>query len=485
MCELSLNWNEEAVAMSKEIAPEQAQMLEDLVARARKAQAIIENYTQERVDRMCQAVAWAVGNPRDFEKLCWMGVDESGSGDRAGRYGKRHKILGVLRDALRQKSVGIVEILPEKGLVRYAKPAGLIVSLIPMTNPELTPIVTAIYTLKARDVAIFSPHPRTKKTTFEAVRLMREALKAIGEPEDFLQCIENPNMAVVDQIMKMGDLIMATGGPAMTKAAHSSGKPAYCSGAGNATMIFDETTDVDIAARNTRVSKTSDFGSGCSADGNLIICGSIYDDMVESLKKEGGYLASAEERSRLEKVMWDAEGRRIVDTVAISPQKLAQAAGFSISDDRKFIMVEGTGIGKEHKFSGEKLTTLLALYRYDGEFENALKMMDEIYRVGGRGHSCGIYSHDDSHIDRLALRAPVTRIMVRQPQSKANAGSAENGMPMTSSMGCGIWGGNQVSDNIGLKYYMQSTFVARPILKDQPEEPVLFGEFYDPTVKRS
>lgn len=466
---------------SKEITPEQLQMLEELVARARRVQPVIEGYTQERVDRMCQAVAWAAGNPEDFQRLCWMGVDESGAGDRDGRYGKRHKILGVLRDALRQRSVGIVEINPEKGLVRYAKPAGLITSLIPMTNPELTPIVTAIYALKARDVVIFSPHPRTKKTTFEAVRLMREALKDLGEPEDFLQCVENPNMATVDQIMRMGDLIMATGGPAMTKSAHSSGKPAYCSGAGNATMIFDETTDVGIAARNTRISKTSDFGSGCSADGNLIIYGGIYDRMIEALQAEGGYLASDEEREKLKKAMWDDEGHRIVDTVAVSPQRLARAAGFEIPEDRKFIMVVGDGIGKEHKFSGEKLTTLLALYRYEGEFENALTMMDKIYQVGGRGHSCGIYSHDDDHIHRLALRAPVTRIMVRQPQSKANAGSAENGMPMTSSMGCGIWGGNMVSENIALKHYMQSTWVARPILKDQPDESILFGEFFDPS----
>lgn len=466
---------------TKEITSEQLQMLEELVARARRVQSVIEGYSQERVDRMCRAVAWAAGNPEDFQRLCWMGMDESGAGDRNGRYGKRHKILGVLRDALRQRSVGIVEINPEKGLVRYAKPAGLITSLIPMTNPELTPIVTAIYALKARDVVIFSPHPRTKKTTFEVVRLMREGLKALGEPEDFLQCVENPNMATVDQIIRMGDLIMATGGPAMTKAAHSSGKPAYCSGAGNATMIFDETTDVEIAAHNTRISKTSDFGSGCSADGNLIIYGGIYDRMIKALQAEGGYLASDEEREKLKKAMWDDEGHRIVDTVAVSPQKLARAAGFEIPEDRKFVMVVGDGIGKEHKFSGEKLTTLLALYRYEGEFENALAMMDKIYQVGGRGHSCGIYSHDDDHIHRLALRAPVTRIMVRQPQSKANAGSAENGMPMTSSMGCGIWGGNMVSENIALKHYMQSTWVARPILRDQPDEAVLFGEFFDPS----
>lgn len=467
--------------MAKEITSEQMKELEVIFSRARAAQSIIENYTQERVDKMCRCIAWAAGNPRTFDRLCKMGVDESGAGDRQNRYGKRHKILGVLRDTLRQKSVGIIETNPEKGLVRYAKPAGVITALIPMTNPELTPIVTAIYALKARDVTVFSPHPRTKKTTYEVVGIMREALKSIGEPEDFLQCIETPSMAVVEQFMKMGDLIMATGGPAMVKAAHSSGKPAYCSGAGNATMIFDETTDVKVAAMNTRISKTSDFGSGCSADGNLIIYCAIYDEMVNALKAEGGYLASDEERAMLKKAMWDEEGHRVVSTVAVSPQKLAQEAGFLIPDDRKFIMVVGEGIGPEYKFSGEKLTTLLALYRYEGGFENALSMMDEIYKVGGKGHSCGIYSHDDDHINALALRAPVTRIMVRQPQSKANAGSADNGMPMTSSMGCGTWGGNQVSENIALKHYMNSTWVARPILTDAPAESVLFGEFFDPT----
>ncbi|GAB1485856.1 aldehyde dehydrogenase family protein [Aminivibrio sp.] len=468
----------------KELTADQKQMLDGVFEKARAAEKIIENYSQERVDRMCRCVAWAVGNPRDFDRICKMGVEESGAGDWNGRFGKRHKILGVLRDALRQKSVGPIEVLPEKGIVRYGKPAGVITSLIPMTNPELTPTVTAIYALKARDVVVFSPHPRTKKTTCEVVELMRSALKAIGEPEDFLQCLPEVNMAIVEDAMTRADLIMATGGPAMSKAAHSSGKPAYCSGAGNATMVFDETTDIEEAARNTRISKTSDFGSGCSADGNLIIYGGIYDKMVAQLQKEGGYLASDEEREMLRKAMWDEEGHRIVDTVAVSPQKLCEAAGFEIPGDRKFVMVVGDGIGKNHPFSGEKLTTLLALYRYEGDFENALKMVDEIFKVGGRGHSCGIYTHNEDHIEALALRVPVTRIMVRQPQSKANAGSANNGMPMTSSMGCGTWGGNQVSENIALKHYMNSTWVAKPILTDTPSEEVLFGEFFDPANTR-
>ena len=462
-----------------EVTPEEMAKLDTIFATARAAEKQIENYTQEQVDRMCRCVAWAAANPKTFQEICWMGVDESGAGDRNGRFGKRHKILGVLRDALREKSVGPILVDPEKGITKYGKPAGVISSLIPMTNPELTPIVTAIYALKARDVVVFSPHPRTVKTTNRVVQIMREALAAIGENPDFLQCIDEVNMEIVAEVMKRADLIMATGGHAMCVAAHSSGKPAYCSGGGNATMIYDDTADPEIAARNTRISKTSDFGSGCSADGNIIISDKIFDRTVKALQDEGGYFATDEQRELLKKAMWDESGKRIVATVAVSPQELCRHAGFEIPADRKFVMVNSEGIGKEFKFSGEKLTTLLTIYKYEGEFENALKMMDEIYKVAGRGHSCGIYSWNDDHINRLAMRAPVTRIMVRQPQSKANAGSAENGMAMTSSMGCGTWGGNQVSENIALKHYMNYTWVAKPIMKDQPAEETLFGEFFD------
>jgi sulfoacetaldehyde dehydrogenase len=175
--------------------------------------------------------------------------------------------------------------------------------------------------------------------------------------------------------------------------------------------------------------------------------------------------------------MWDDSGARTIETIAQPAPRLASLAGFSIPDDRTFIIVEQQEIGKAHRFSGEKLTTLIAAYRYDG-FEEALDMVRRIYQVGGTGHSCGIYSFDDEHIDALARVAPVSRIMVRQPQSKANAGSFTNGMPMTSSLGCGIWGGNITNENIGLKHFLNVTWVSRPIPEDRPSEQDLFGEFY-------
>lgn len=469
--------------MSDELTKEQQQELDQAFDRAREALAVIETYDQARVDRLCQAVAWSVANKKTFRRLVEMSIEESGLGDPVTRENKRFKIRGVLRDALRQKSVGIIEELPEKGLVKYAKPVGIIASLVPTTNPDLTPAGQAIYAIKARDVLIFSPHPRSKKTSFETVRLMREALEKEGAPADILQCLTKVNIPMSKALMARADLVMATGGQAMVRAAYSSGTPAYGVGAGNATMLIDETADITEAAHNTMLSKTSDYGSGCSADGNLVIDESIFEQMVEQLKKEGGYLATEQEKTMLSEVMWDDERHRLPDTVAIAPQKLAEAAGFSIPVDRKFIMVLGEGIGKEYPFSGEKLTTLLALYKYKG-FEQGLQMIREIYEVGGKGHSVGIYSFNDEHIHRLALMAPVSRIMVRQPQSKANAGSFTNGMPMTSSMGCGTWGGNIVSENVNLKHYLNTTWVSRPIAEDRPSDQELFGEFYNPDMEK-
>jgi sulfoacetaldehyde dehydrogenase len=471
-----------ATEARKPITEEQKLELDAAFERAAKALAVIETYDQARVDRLCQAIAWAVANKRTFASLVEMGIAESGLGDPVSRMGKRMKIRGVLRDALRQKSVGVIEEIPEKGIVKYGKPAGIVACIVPTTNPDLTPAGNAIYAVKARDVVIFSPHPRAKSTSFETVRLMREALRREGAPPDILQCLTRVNIPMSQALMSRADLILATGGQPMVRAAYSSGTPAYGVGAGNSTMIIDETANVEEAARNTRLSKTSDFGSGCSADGNLVIEAGIFDRMVAQLQAEGGYLAGEAEKSALRRVMWDADGHRTPDTVAIAPQALAAKAGFRVPADRKFIMVHGDGIGKRHPFSGEKLTTLLALYRYEG-FDAALEMMRAIYEVGGKGHSCGIYSFDADHVHRLALAAPVSRIMVRQPQSKANAGAFDNGMPMTSSLGCGTWGGNIVSENVHLKHYLNTTWVSVPIKEDRPSDEELFGVFYDPALE--
>jgi len=463
--------------MAKLVTDDERRYAQELIERARQAMQCIEDYDQAQIDRLCRAVGWATANEKTFTRLAHMSVDESGLGDREGRPNKRFKIMGILRDALRQKSAGIIEEIPEKGIVKYAKPAGVIASLVPVTNAALTEAGNGIYALKCKDAIIFSPHPASKRTTFETVRIMRETLRRQGAPPDIFQCIEKPSIPLAQELMSICDLTIATGGPAMVKAAYSSGKPAYGVGAGNATMVIDETADIAEAARNTRLSKTSDNGSGCSADGNLLVEASIYDSFLHQLQKEGGYLVSAEQKKLLQSALWDSEGHRTSDTIARPAAEIAEKADFDIPAGKTFLIVKEEKIGKDHLFSSEKLSPVLAIFKYSG-FENALRMVRQIYEVGGKGHSCGIYSFDEEHIHRLALTAPVSRIMVRQPQSKANAGAFNNGMPMTSSMGCGIWGGNITNENISLRHYMQVTWVSRPIPEDKPSEAELFGEFY-------
>ena len=464
-----------ATAPARTITPEEQATAQGLLARARAAMEAAASYDQAAVDRLCRAIAWAGGNEATATRLAQMSVDESGMGSPEPK--RRAKVLGVLRDALRQRSIGVIEEIPEKGLVKYGKPAGVIASLIPVTSPYVTPITVAIYAVKCKDAVIFSPHPGSRKTTGETVRVMRAALRRLGAPEDLLQCVERPSIPLANELMRTCDLTIATGGPAMVKAAYSSGKPAYGVGAGNATMVIDDTADIVEAARNTRISKTNDHGSGCSADGNILVDAAIYDAFLKQLQIEGGYLVGPAERQLLENAYWDADGHRTPGTIARPASVVAAIAGFTIPNDKTFLLVEEQHIGKQHRFSTEKLGTVLAVFRYDG-FDQALDLVRQIFDTGGKGHSCGIYSHNDEHIHRLALAAPVSRMMVRQVQSSSNAGTFTNGMPMTSSMGCGVWGGNITNENISLKHYMNVTWVSRPIAEDRPSEQELFGEFF-------
>jgi sulfoacetaldehyde dehydrogenase len=464
--------------MARPLTDDERAAARECLTRARAAMAAIDHYDQAIVDRLCQAVAWATANEGTFGRLTRMSVEESGMGSAEGVPARRWKILGILRDALRTKSVGIIEDLPDKGIVKYAKPAGVIAGILPVTNPLVTMVNMAINAIKCKDAVVFSPHPLSRHTALEITRVIRAALHHQNAPEDLIQCLDKPSIPLAQELMSICDLTIATGGSAMVKAAYSSGKPAYGVGAGNATVVVDETADIAEAAMNTRISKTQNHGSGCSCDGNLIVEASVYDGFLEALQREGGYLASDDEKQRLEAAMWDANGHRIIDTVARSAGVIAHKAGFTLPPGKTFIIVKEDRIGKEYRFSGEKLSPVLAIFKYRG-FDTALQMVTDIFEVGGKGHSVGIASFDDGHIHRLASMAPVSRIMVRQPNVRGNAGAFNNGMPQTASLGCGTWGGNITSENISVKHYMNTTWVSRPIPEDKPDERELLGEFYN------
>src|SRR2546423_1235074 len=289
---------------------------DDLLRRARAAMKVAAQYDQERVDGLCRAIAWATANEQTFGRLTRMSVDESGMGSAEGVPARRWKILGILRDALRTRTVGVIEEIPEKGIVKYAKPVGVIAGVLPVTNPLVTMVNMSINAIKCKDAVVFSPHPLSKKTALEIARVLRAALKKQGAPEDLILCLPHPSIPLAQELMSICDLTIATGGPAMVKAGYSSGEPAYGGGGGNATVVVDETADIAEAAMNTRISKTQNHGSGCSCDGNLLVEATVYDPFLDALQQEGGYLANDDEKAKLEAAMWDAEGHRTIETVA-------------------------------------------------------------------------------------------------------------------------------------------------------------------------
>ena len=299
-------------------------------------------------------------------------------------------------------------------------------------------------------------------------------------PEDLLQCVEQPSIPLANELMSICDLTIATGGPAMVKAAYGSGKPAYGVGAGNATMVIDETADIDEAARNTR--DQQDQRPRLGLFGRRQPAGRRVDlrrVARSSCRPRAAISSTPSEKQQLQRGLLGRRRAAARPTpLPGRPRSSPRRPDSRSPTTRRSSSSKRRRSASTHLFSTEKLGVVLAIFKAHG-FDDALDMVRQIFETGGRGHSCGIYSFNDDHIHRLALMAPVSRIMVRQVQSSSNAGTFTNGMPMTSSMGCGVWGGNITNENISLKHYMNVTWVSRPIAEDQPSEAELFGEFYN------
>lgn len=452
-----------------------AEYVAGLMDRARKAQSIADSYSQEKVDELIKAIAWAVVKEENSKKISELAIEESKLGYYDAKYIKlQKKVRGALRDIKDVKSVGVIETDEAKGLIKIAKPVGVIGAIVPCTNPEATPVIKAMFAIKGRNAVVFSPHPRTKKTNKLIVDIMRDVLKRHGAPEDLLITVENPTLDISNEVMKQCDLVLATGGTPMVRTAYSSGKPAYGVGTGNAVVVVDETADIADAAKKIMTSKTFDYATSCSADNSVVIQEGLYDKLVEALIKEGGYLVSGEEKVKLQNTMW-VDGHLNPDIIAQPAKKIAALAGIEIGDDRKFIMVPETGIGKEYPFSGEKLSVVVTLFKY-GSFEEAVDRVNKITGYMGKGHSCGIHSFNEDHIMELALKTKTSRMMVRQATSAGNSGNWDNGMPFTLTLGCGTWGGNISSENVTWKHMINTTWVSSPIQPVIPTDEELFGE---------
>ncbi len=452
----------------------------EVVARARAAQAVINDWDAGRVDELTSAVGYAVARKDRCEELARLAVDEAGFGNYADKVTKiQRRVLGVLSDLRITKTVGIVEEDPDRGLVKIAKPVGVVAGLVPTTGPDATPPVKALCALAGRNAIIFAAHPRSKRTTDAVVGYMREACEQVGAPADLVQVLPEAKIAYTQDLMRQADLIVATGGAGMVKAAYSSGTPAFGVGVGNAVHVVDETADVADAAAAIVAAKTFDYATSCLADNAVVAHGSIYDDLLARLLAQGGHLCTDAEKARLQAVMWPDGGEiPSAEIIAKSAIRIAELAGIAVPESTTFLIVGEDGVGHDHPFSGEKLSVVLALYRYAGPIDNAVAQVNAITGYQGLGHTCGIHTTSDAHVEALAFGTRTARVLVNQNLNEG-AGSARNGLPFTLSLSCGTWGGTITTENVNARHFVNLTWVSRPITPKNVDAESLFARHFE------
>lgn len=437
---------------------EAKEYVEGLVEKARAAQKQIENYTQEQVDALCREIAKTVYD--NAEMLAKMAVEETRMGVYENKVAKnKGKARVIWNDLKGKKSVGIINRYPDQGIIEVAKPMGVVAAITPTTNPIVTPMCNAMFAVKGRNAIIVGPHPRSKTCSTKTVELINERLKKLGAPENLIQCVPEPTMEISGLLMKTCDVVLATGGPGVVKAAYSSGKPSYGVGAGNVQCILDE--DVDYAKAVPMIIEGRIFDNGiiCSGEQNAITPASKVDELIAEYKKNGGVIVEDPTQvDALRNAMFPG-GVMNKDLVGQSALKVAEAAGIDVPADTRVLLVKAPAYGKEDYFSKEKMCPVMALYTYN-TWEEAIAIADANLAVEGRGHSVAIHSNNQEHIETAAQVLPVSRFLINQVCATNNGGSLFNSLSATTTLGCGSWGGNTISENLSWKHLFNVSRIA-------------------------
>ncbi|HEY3685541.1 MAG TPA: aldehyde dehydrogenase family protein [Streptosporangiaceae bacterium] len=458
--------------------PPAATGIDELIDRARTAQAIFEGYDQARVDDVVTAVAWAIYEPGRARELAELAVRDTGLGEVGDKIAKnRRKTFGTLRDLTGAPSVGVIDDDPATGVTTYAKPMGVVAAVCPSTNPSATPANKAMMILKGRNAVILAPSPKGATTCALLVDYIHRELDKVGAPRDLVQYVRAPSKARTTELMDRADMVVVTGSQRNVRAAYTSGTPAIGVGAGNAPVIVDADADLADAAAKIRVSKTFDYATSCSSENSVHLHDAVYDAAMDALRAEGGYLLTADEKDRLAKVMWP-DGRLSGAVTAQAPAVIADLAGLpDAARAARFLMVEEDGYGPDHPFSGEKLSVVLAVYRF-ADLDACLDRIQHILDFCGAGHSCGIHTRDEARARHVADRLKVARVLVNQAHCLGTGGSFDNGLGFTLTMGAGTWAGNSTSDNLSYRHFLNYTRLARVIPPREPAEADLFGGYH-------
>ncbi|MCJ2131406.1 acylating sulfoacetaldehyde dehydrogenase [Methylobacterium sp. E-045] len=444
--------------------------------KARAAQRDFATVDQETADAAVRALAWALYNPDHARELAGLAVEDTGLGNIPDKIRKKQrKTFGTLRDLLRASSVGVIERDEAKGLVKYAKPMGVIGAVTPSTNPGATPVNKAMMAIKGRNAIVIAPSPLGYRTTARIVELMRQELDKIGLPDDLVQILPSPvTKDSTEALMKACDLVVVTGSQDNVRRAYSSGTPAIGVGAGNVPVIIDETADLDAAAERICESKIFDNATSCSSENAVVIVDAVYDGAIAALEQAGAYLCTPTETQRIAERLW-VKGKLNRDLIARDASVLAEAFALAPeSEGKKFFLVEESGVGKAYPFSGEKLALVLTVYRAS-DFAAAKERVRAILEHQGKGHSCGLHTRNMDRGRELAEDLEVVRVLVNFAHTFGNGGGFNSGLGFTLSMGCGSWQKNSISENLSFRHMINITHLVTPIPEDKPTELELFG----------
>ncbi len=435
--------------------------LESRLSELRRAQAEFATFSQEKVDEIFKAAAIAANKQRI--PLAKQAVEETGMGVVEDKVIKNNYAAEHIYNAFKNtKTCGIIERDEEFGTIKIAEPIGVIAAVIPTTNPTSTAIFKTLIALKTRNAIIISPHPRAKKCTIEAAKIVLEAAVKAGAPEGIIAWIDVPSLELTNTVMKEADIILATGGPGMVKAAYSSGKPALGVGAGNTPAVIDGSADIKLAVNSIIHSKTFDNGMICASEQSVIVLKDIYSAVKEEFKARGCYFLTKAETDKVRKTMI-INGSLNARIVGQPAAKIAELSGVTVDPETKILIGEVTSVDISEEFAHEKLSPVLAMYKAK-DFEDAMQKADRLVQDGGFGHTSSLYCDavtQKEKIDRFALKMKTCRILVNTPSSHGGIGDLYNfNLAPSLTLGCGSWGGNSVSENVGVKHLLNTKIVA-------------------------
>lgn len=435
--------------------------LKSTIEKVRAAQKIFSNFSQEQVDEIFRQAAMAANNNRI--KLAKAAYEETGMGIVEDKVIKNHFASEYIYNQYKDdKTCGVIEYDKSFGITKIAEPIGVIAAVVPTTNPTSTAIFKALLTLKTRNGIIFSPHPRAKNCTIEAARIVYEAAVKAGAPENIIAWIDEPSVELSQSVMRETDLTLATGGPGMVKAAYSSGKPAIGVGAGNTPAIIDETAHIKMAVNSILLSKSFDNGVICASEQSVIVLDEIYDSVRDEFIARGAYVLKEDEIDSVRQIIL-INGKLNANIVGQSAAKIAEMAGIQVSQDTKILIGEVDSVELSEPFAHEKLSPVLAMYRAQS-FDEAVNMAETLVEHGGFGHTSVLYTDQNTSKDRIAqfsARMKTGRVILNMPSSQGAIGDIYNfKLAPSLTLGCGSWGGNSISENVGVKHLLNIKTVA-------------------------